>query len=434
MRYAVVAMMLSCFLVSETLGQQTTNRLRPNQQTGAAVSGQNSASSGQQPAAGSTAQISDHIISAAPESGMDKGDELEEALAELEATHANNYHTFKGLLDQVPESAKPAIQQAMNNSAQGWQNAQAKRTAAQARMMQRQQRVASNPVNNQQRRGIQQQFGDMDQGEFKQGEFKQAEFAQTEFAQAELGQSEMNNARLQAEQNRVGSGLIGGGDVRNPGNLPGTEQNNGIGNGRINGMSSAEFEARNRQQDELQRMGQGIGQGFQQNARQNARQNVGQNVGQNARQGSGQNTAQGFDQSTVQTQAINRTRQPNNNRQYQQQPARTNGQGSQQPQVQSQNRQRFANPLKLLGNGLGQRNRQPATNENAQLQQATNLNQALPYRQTATQQQHHSQQPLPNTNGQPINIQPNVVPQSNPVNNQPLGQQTQTFSNGQLRR
>jgi len=59
--------------------------------------------------------------------------ELEEALQELEAVHAQNYQTLAGLAEQAPEAAQPAIKRAMENSQRGWQRARDNRQRAQAR-------------------------------------------------------------------------------------------------------------------------------------------------------------------------------------------------------------------------------------------------------------------------------------------------------------
>ena len=66
--------------------------------------------------------------------------ELDEALRELEAAHAQNYQTLAGLAAEVPEAARPAIQRAMENSQRGWQRARDNRQRAQAKRQAKMQR------------------------------------------------------------------------------------------------------------------------------------------------------------------------------------------------------------------------------------------------------------------------------------------------------
>jgi hypothetical protein len=54
--------------------------------------------------------------------------ELETTVAELESSHAQSYQVLASVLDKVPENARPAIEQAMENAKRGWQRARENRT------------------------------------------------------------------------------------------------------------------------------------------------------------------------------------------------------------------------------------------------------------------------------------------------------------------
>jgi hypothetical protein len=53
--------------------------------------------------------------------------ELEAVVAELENAHAQNYNTLASIIDKVPASARPALEQAMENSKRGYQQSRANR-------------------------------------------------------------------------------------------------------------------------------------------------------------------------------------------------------------------------------------------------------------------------------------------------------------------
>ena len=57
------------------------------------------------------------------EAGNPPARELVAALTDLEDTHARHYHLLNGLLEDLPESARPRIRQAMVEAQRAWQNA-----------------------------------------------------------------------------------------------------------------------------------------------------------------------------------------------------------------------------------------------------------------------------------------------------------------------
>lgn len=61
--------------------------------------------------------------------------QMESTLTELEAAHANAYNTLASVLDKVPAEARPAIQQAMEQSRQGYQKARDNRERVVAHKM-----------------------------------------------------------------------------------------------------------------------------------------------------------------------------------------------------------------------------------------------------------------------------------------------------------
>lgn len=134
--------------------------------------------------------------------------ELEAALQELESVHAENYNTLAKLTESVPASARPAIQQAMERSRNGWQRARQNRQRSlakrQARMEARQGKGGKPQWAGQ---GGRQSYRSSDQGEeagrgrrsFGQSQTRQQDFGQGQSGQPQVGQ-QRTAERPQAER------------------------------------------------------------------------------------------------------------------------------------------------------------------------------------------------------------------------------------------
>ena len=99
-----------CFAVCTMVGVQSNGQVRrgPNRQP------QEQQSQEQQPQVSLVDETTMQEVSA---------EDLDAAYAELEETHAQHYKVLQELRTTLPESARPAIDKAMQNSEQGWRRA-----------------------------------------------------------------------------------------------------------------------------------------------------------------------------------------------------------------------------------------------------------------------------------------------------------------------